>query len=197
MKFFRLPETDEEKRRVPPKQRIAKGFPILTDGESQTLSSEEWKLKIWTSDQSHIWDYEQLLEFESEHFTADFHCVTHWSKLDVTWTGVRVLKLLEKFELRPIEKFAMVHCYGGYTTNLRLEDLLKPSSFLAYELNQKALPAERGGPVRLVVPHLYAWKSAKWISGIEILDQEQLGYWEQNGYHRRGDPWQQERYSHP
>ena len=197
MKFFRLPETDEEKRRVPPKQRVANGFPILTDGESQAISKHDWQLKIWTEAQSHTWDFEGLLAFPQENFTADFHCVTHWSKLNVRWTGVRLHHLLEHLDVGHSETYALVHCFGGYSTNLLLADLMAPSSFLAHQLNDEALPPERGGPVRLVVPHLYAWKSAKWISGIELLKEEKLGYWEQNGYHRRGDPWQQERYSHP
>ena len=195
MKFFRLPETDEEKQRVPPKQRLAKGFPVLTVGKTPIVNSDNWHFEVWTGRTTKSWDYEALLALPSDEFKADFHCVTHWSKLDVEWRGVKVQYFLDTLDLKPAEKYVLVHCYGGYTTNLLLADLNR--GFLAYELNHEPLSPDRGGPVRLVVPHLYAWKSAKWIRGVEVLTEEKLGYWEEKGYHRRGDPWEQERYSHP
>jgi DMSO/TMAO reductase YedYZ molybdopterin-dependent catalytic subunit len=128
-------------------------------------------------------------------FTADFHCVTTWSKLDVTWTGVRVTDFLREVDLDPAAVHVMQHCYGGYTTNIALDDLMRDENFFAHTLVGEPLPADHGGPLRLVVPHLYAWKSAKWINGLEFLDQPALGFWERNGYHHRGDPWAVQRYS--
>jgi DMSO/TMAO reductase YedYZ molybdopterin-dependent catalytic subunit len=128
-------------------------------------------------------------------FTADFHCVTTWSKLDVTWRGVRVTDLMAQLAVEPAAAHVMLHCYGGYTTNLALADFNRPENFLAHTLFGEPLPAEHGGPMRLVVPHLYAWKSAKWISGLEFLADPALGFWERNGYHHRGEPWAEERYS--
>lgn len=194
MKHFREPETPEEKARVPPRQRLAKGFPVLTYGESPQITSEDWQLKIWGAAEPLTWHWDDLMAQTQHEFQADFHCVTHWSKLDVSWRGVKIVDLMDGLTLSPDAKFALIHCYGGYTTNLPLADLVHPGVFLAHTLNGEPLPRARGGPVRLVVPHLYAWKSAKWISGIEFLTTEKLGFWEQNGYHRRGDPWQQERY---
>lgn len=197
MKYFRNPETKEEKQRVPPRQRLANGFPVLTYGETPQISKTDWRLDIWGEVEPLSWDWSDLMAQPQHDFQADFHCVTHWSKLDVAWTGVKVSDLMGCLTLFPNAKFLLIHCYGGYTTNLPLADFSHPGVFLAHTLDGQPLPAERGGPVRLVVPHLYAWKSAKWIIGIEVLASEQLGFWEQNGYHRRGDPWHQERYDHP
>ena len=198
MKHFRYPNTPDEKKRVPPRQRIANGFPVLTYGESPKVSQADWELKIWGEvDETMTFKWADLMDFPQHDFLADFHCVTHWSKLDVLWRGVKVSDLMDGLPLWKDVEFSLIHCYGGYTTNLMLSDLLDESVFLAHQLNGASLPAERGGPVRLIVPHLYAWKSAKWIKGIEILGEEQLGFWEENGYHRRGDPWGQERYDVP
>ena len=195
MKHFRNPETPEEKTRVPPRQRLANGFPVLTYGETPTISQEDWTLKLWGEVAPQTFQWADLKRWPPYDFTADFHCVTHWSKLDVHWQGVKISDFMTQVSLTPRAKYVLIHCTGGYTTNLRIEDFVHPNTFLAYTLNGEALPSDRGGPVRLVVPHLYAWKSAKWISGLEFLAEEKLGFWEENGYHRRGDPWQQERYS--
>jgi len=130
-----------------------------------------------------------------QNFTADFHCVTTWSKLDVKWTGIAVPDFLATLQIEPSASYVMLHCFGDYTTNLTLEDFNRPENFFAYTLYGEPLPDDHGGPMRVVVPHLYAWKSAKWISGIEFLSQENLGFWERNGYHRRGEPFAEERYS--
>jgi DMSO/TMAO reductase YedYZ molybdopterin-dependent catalytic subunit len=128
-------------------------------------------------------------------FTADFHCVTTWSKLDVKWRGVRVLDFFKAIEVDPQAAHVMQHSYGGYTTNIAIEDLAREENFFAHTLFDEPLPAEHGGPMRLVVPHLYAWKSAKWINGLEFLKEMSLGFWERNGYHERGEPFAEERYS--
>jgi DMSO/TMAO reductase YedYZ molybdopterin-dependent catalytic subunit len=128
-------------------------------------------------------------------FTADFHCVTRWSKLDVKWKGIKITDLIKAIELKPQATHVMQHCYGGYTTNLSLEDFIRKENFLAHTLDDRPLAPEHGGPMRSIVPHLYAWKSAKWINGLEFLDRDELGFWERNGYHRRGEPWAEERYA--
>jgi DMSO/TMAO reductase YedYZ molybdopterin-dependent catalytic subunit len=135
------------------------------------------------------------MDLPQHDFTADFHCVTRWSKLDVQWRGVKVTDVMAAIEVEPIATHIMQHCYGGYTTNLPLADFLQPENFFAHTLFGEPLPVEHGGPLRLVVPHLYAWKSAKWINGLEFLDRNESGFWERNGYHDRGEPWAEERYS--
>jgi DMSO/TMAO reductase YedYZ molybdopterin-dependent catalytic subunit len=194
VKHFRRPETHEASR-VPPGQKLANGFPVLTYGETPQVSTENWQLKIWGLAVPITIDWSELMAMPQASFSTDFHCVTHWSRLDVQWRGVKVSDLMHQVQLDPKAKFVMLHCEGGYTTNLTLEDFLKAENFFAHTLSDEPLPAAHGGPVRLVVPHLYGWKSAKWINGLEFLIQEALGFWEVNGYHRRGDPWADERYS--
>ncbi len=193
-KFFQKP-SPELQHRVPPGQHLAKGFPVLTYGETPDIQTDDWQLKVWGSAQAKTFGWSDLMTLPQSDFTADFHCVTTWSKLDVQWTGIKVVDLMSQIEIAPETQHVMLHCYGGYTTNLALEDFIREENFLAHTLFGDPLPAEHGGPMRLVVPHLYAWKSAKWINGLEFLSQEELGFWERNGYHRRGEPWAEERYS--
>lgn len=194
MKFFSKPGPDTADR-VPPGQHLASGFPVLTYGETPSISQAEWGLRVWglAAEQQFTWQDFQALPQAS--FTADFHCVTTWSKLDVQWQGVKVTDLMAVLEVDPSAAHVMLHCYGGYTTNLALADFVRAENFFAHTLFDQPLPAEHGGPMRLVVPHLYAWKSAKWISGLEFLAEQELGFWERNGYHERGEPWAEERYS--
>lgn len=193
-KFFQKPGP-ELKDRVPPGQHLAKGFPVLTYGQTPTIDTDNWELKVWGHAQSITLGWADLMAMPQSNFTADFHCVTTWSKLDVQWTGVKVTDFMQHVELDPNAAHVMEHCYGGYTTNIALDDFVRDENFFAHTLFGEPLPADHGGPLRLVVPHLYAWKSAKWINGLEFLDTEELGFWERNGYHRRGEPWAEERYS--
>jgi DMSO/TMAO reductase YedYZ molybdopterin-dependent catalytic subunit len=193
-KFFSKPTPDVQDR-VPPGQHLASGFPVLTYGSTPKISQEEWQFKIWGCAAETTLTWADVMAMPQTEFTADFHCVTTWSKLDVKWTGVRVTDFLRQVELDPTAVHVMQHCYGGYTTNIALDDLLRDENFFAHTLFGDPLPPEHGGPLRLVVPHLYAWKSAKWINGLEFLDRPALGFWERNGYHHRGDPWAVERYS--
>ncbi len=192
-KYFRKPNTSE-KQRVPPDQHLANRFPVLTYGETPQVASEDWQLKVWglVKEQTFIWS--DILALPQTTFITDFHCVTHWSKLDVSWVGFAVSDFMQLVDLEPSVTHVMQHCYGGYTTNLTLDDFLQEQTFLAHTLDGQPLPVEHGGPLRLVVPHLYAWKSGKWINGLEFLDHEKLGFWEANGYHRRGALWAEERY---
>lgn len=193
-KFFEKPAPDQGDR-VPPGQHLAKRFPVLSCSETPEVSTDTWSLKIWGTVSPKSFTWEEIMALPQSDFTADFHCVTRWSKLDVTWTGIKISDLMATVGLEPTTSHVMFHCYGDYTTNLTLEDFLKPENFLAHTLEGEPLPPDHGGPMRVVVPHLYAWKSAKWINGIQFLDHEELGFWEANGYHKRGEPWAEERYA--
>ena len=193
-KFFSKPTSDQSDR-VPPKQHLSKGFPVLTYGETPQVSIEDWQLKVWGLVQPKTFSWSEMMAMPKSNFTADFHCVTHWSKLDVQWTGIKVTDFMQFVEVDPQAIHIMEHCYGGYTTNISIEDFLREENFFAYQVFDEPLSADHGGPLRLVVPHLYAWKSGKWINGLEFLDHEELGFWELNGYHKRGEPWAEERYS--
>lgn len=193
-KFFEKPGP-EMGDRVPPGQHLAKGFPVLTYGDTPAIDTADWKLKVWGLAKDVTFSWSDLMAMPQSTFTADFHCVTTWSKLDVQWVGVKVLDFMRHVEVEPQAAHVMAHCSGGYTTNIALDDFLREENFFAHTLFDEPLPAEHGGPLRLVVPHLYAWKSAKWINELEFLEKEELGFWERNGYHRRGDPWAVERYS--
>lgn len=192
-KFFQKPGAEHE--RVPPGQYLAKGFPVLTYGETPQITAETWQLRIWGLAKPATFNWSDFMALPQNHFTADFHCVTRWSKLDVKWTGIKVTDFMSLLEVDASATHLMEHCYGGYTTNISLTDFARPENFFAHQVFGEPLSAEHGGPMRLVVPHLYAWKSAKWINGLEFLNHEELGFWERNGYHRRGEPWAEERYS--
>jgi DMSO/TMAO reductase YedYZ molybdopterin-dependent catalytic subunit len=159
------------------------------------VNTETWQFRVWGLAKEKTFTWSDFMNLPQNEFTADFHCVTRWSKLDVKWTGVKVTDFMGAIDLDSSATHVMEHCYGGYTTNISLDNFLREENFFAHTLSGEPLSAEHGGPMRLIVPHLYAWKSAKWINGLEFLDREELGFWEVNGYHRRGEPWAEERYS--
>jgi DMSO/TMAO reductase YedYZ molybdopterin-dependent catalytic subunit len=193
-KFFSKPDPSQGDR-VPPGQHLAKRFPVLTYGDTPSINTQDWELRVWGLAAEKTWTWDEVMALPHDDFTQDFHCVTRWSKLDVRWQGIKIADLMEQIDLNPAATHVMQHCYGGYATNLPLADFAKETSFLAFALEGEPLPPEHGGPMRSVIPHLYGWKSAKWINGLEFLDADRPGFWEKNGYHRRGDPWQEERYS--
>lgn len=193
-KYFKKPGS-EHGDRVPPGQRLATGFPVLTYGDTPHVDRANWQFRVWGLAQEKTFSWDDFMAMPQSEFTADFHCVTTWSKLDVKWIGVKVTDFMNAIEIDPKAVHVMEHCYGGYTTNIAMEDFVREENFFAHTLFGEPLPADHGGPMRLVVPHLYAWKSAKWINGLEFLAKEDLGFWERNGYHHRGDPWKEERYS--
>ena len=194
MKFFEKPSAALADR-VPPGQHLAKGFPVLTYGDTPQISTDDWQFTVSGLAENKTFSWQDFMNMPQSEFTADFHCVTTWSKLDVKWRGVKVTDFLKEVNVDLQAMHVMEHCYGGYTTNLAFEDFAREENFFAHTLFDEPLPAEHGGPMRLVVPHLYAWKSAKWINGLEFLEDMALGFWEKNGYHKRGEPFAEERYS--
>ena len=157
------------------------------------MPTDRWEFTVSTeAGQKHTWSWQQLIELPAEKITTDIHCVTKWSKLRTRWKGVSLDVLLEDVETAA--DFALVHSYGGYTTNLPLEDLLDGQAWIAYRYDDDDLTPEHGGPARLLVPHLYFWKSAKWVRGIQLLLEDEPGFWETAGYHDYGDPWREQRY---
>ena len=193
-KFFKKPN-EEQSDRVPPGQYLTKGFPVLTYGQTPQVSIETWQFKVWGLAKEVTFSWADFMALPQQQFTADFHCVTRWSKLDVKWTGIKVTEFMKLIEVDSKAIHVMEHCYGAYTTNIAMSDFLKEENFFAHTVFDEPLSAEHGGPMRLVVPHIYAWKSAKWINGLEFLAKEELGFWERNGYNSRGEPWAEERYS--
>ena len=179
--------------RLPPGQYLTPDFPVLSAGPTPHVPLEAWALTVTTEDGAQrSWSWPQLMALPAESVTVDIHCVTRWSKLDSEWRGVSLDTILA--EVDTAADFAMVHSYGGYTTNLPLEDLLDGKAWVAFAYDGEDLVPQHGGPARLLVPHLYFWKSAKWVRGIELLLDDAPGFWEQLGYHDYGDPWREQRY---
>jgi DMSO/TMAO reductase YedYZ molybdopterin-dependent catalytic subunit len=180
---------------VPPGQVVTTKFPVLTYGATPRFDPERWDFRLWGLVENPVrWTYDEFMALPKVCIVADFHCVTTWSRLDNRWEGVHIREVMRCVRLRPDARFAMVHCDGGYTTNLSLEALVDDDVLLAYRHDEKELPPEHGGPLRLVVPKRYAWKSAKWVRSVEFMAEDRPGFWEQNGYHMHGDPWKEERY---
>jgi DMSO/TMAO reductase YedYZ molybdopterin-dependent catalytic subunit len=185
-----------DQHRVPPGQRLVTNFPVLHAGSVMQVERESWRLTVTGLVGSPFTiDWNGLLAFPAEEQISDIHCVTGWTKLDTRWKGVRVSRLLEGLEVSPQAHHSVIHAKGGWTTNLPLEELLGDDVLVAYEYDGRPIVAEHGGPVRLLVPRLYFWKSAKWLQGIELTADQRLGYWERLGYHELGDPWLEQRYS--
>ena len=179
--------------RLPPGQYLTHDFPVLSAGPTPVVSRDEWTFTVRTEDgDRRAWSWAELTALPVEEVTVDIHCVTRWSRLDTVWRGVSLDALLEDVE--SAADFALVHSHGGYTTNLPLEDLLDGQAWIAFEHDGDDLSPEHGGPARLLVPHLYFWKSAKWVTRLELMERDRPGFWEQNGYHDRGDPWLEQRY---
>ena len=180
--------------RLPPGQYLVNDFPVLSTGPTPHLSQSEWTFSISgeVDDEKH-WTWEEFRELPSETITKDIHCVTKWSKLDTTWEGVSLDTLLAQVD--SAADYAMAFCDGGYTTNIPLDDLTGGQAWLAFAYGGQALEPEHGGPARLLVPHLYLWKSAKWVRGLQLMTEDSPGFWETYGYHMYGDPWQEKRYS--
>ena len=179
--------------RVPPGQYVTHDFPVLSAGPTPHVPTETWTLSIVGDvEEEATYSWDELLALPHETVTRDIHCVTKWSKLDTAWTGISLDTLLEP--AGPSGEFLSISSYDGYTTNLPLEDVLDGKAWIAFAYDDEPLEAEHGGPARLLVPHLYFWKSAKYVAGLRLLDHDEQGFWERNGYHDRGDPWLEQRY---
>jgi DMSO/TMAO reductase YedYZ molybdopterin-dependent catalytic subunit len=179
--------------KLPPGQYLTHDFPVLSAGPTPRIPTERWEFVITgETGETWRWSWNGLLALPAETPTVDIHCVTKWSKLGTTWRGVSLDTLFADVETSA--DFALVLSYGGYTTNLPVEDLLEGKAWIAYEYDGADLPSEHGGPARLLVPHLYFWKSAKWVRGIQLLTDDEPGFWETAGYHNYGDPWREQRY---
>src|SRR5262245_12087550 len=179
--------------RVPPGQYLVQDFPVLSAGPTPTISLTQWNFAITGEiDEPRSWTWEEFRALPSERITQDIHCVTKWSKLDTVWEGVSVDVLLDGVETAA--EYVLAYSYGGYTTNLPLEEVTGGRAWVAYAYDGAPLEPEHGGPARLLVPHLYLWKSAKWVRGLELLAQDKPGFWEGFGYHNYGDPWREQRY---
>ncbi len=178
---------------LPPGQYLTEDFPVLSAGPTPRVPLETWQFGVTTeAGASRTWSWADMMGLPSETPTVDIHCVTKWSKLGTEWRGVSVDVLMEDVETAA--DFVLVHSYGGYTTNLPLEDLLDGKAWVVYEYDGEPLEPEHGGPARLLVPHLYFWKSAKWVRGIQLTLDDEPGFWESAGYHNYGDPWREQRY---
>jgi DMSO/TMAO reductase YedYZ molybdopterin-dependent catalytic subunit len=191
--FFGRRREGADSSRVPPGQSVITDFPVLSAGPTPHTPEAEWSFGIdGEVEQSVSWTWREFLGLPREQFTVDIHCVTQWSKLDTRWSGVSIDKLLEG--VTPRSEFVTAWSDGGYTTNLALEDMTNGRAWIVYAFDGKSLEAEHGGPARLLVPHLYLWKSAKWVRGLRFTASDQPGFWEGFGYHNHGDPWLEQRY---
>ena len=184
---------DVDPSRLPPGQYLTRDFPVLSAGPTPRMPLESWTFAIEGEvDQPRSWTWEELTGLEAEEVTVDIHCVTKWSKLDTVWEGVAVDTLLDGVETDGA--FVTAFSDGGYTTNVPLADLVDGKAWVAFAYGGAPLAPEHGGPARLLVPHLYFWKSAKWVRGLEIMPRDRPGFWESLGYHDYGDPWREQRY---
>jgi DMSO/TMAO reductase YedYZ molybdopterin-dependent catalytic subunit len=182
--------------RLPQGQVLTKKWPVLTYGETPAADLTTWTFRCFGQvEQPGSWSWQEFLQLPRVAITSDIHCVTRWSRYENRWEGVALSEILRRVRVRPEAVAVMVHADPDYTTNVLLSDLLDDDVLLAIKHDGKDLPAEHGGPCRLVVPRLYFWKSAKWVRGLEFLDFNAPGFWEVNGYHLRADPWKEERYS--
>ena len=184
-------QTDQK---LPPGQYLVTDFPVLSAGPTPRVDTGSWELRITSeSGQVHSWNWAEFRALPSEDITVDIHCVTKWSKLDTMWEGVSLDVLLGAVEYDA--RYVLAFSDGGYTTNLPVADLLGGKAWVAFGYGGGPLGAEHGGPARLLVPHLYFWKSAKWVRGLQLRDTDVPGFWENYGYNMYGDPWREQRYA--
>ncbi|RIX50604.1 sulfite oxidase-like oxidoreductase [Paenibacillus nanensis] len=193
----KLPDVPAELRhRVPPGQTVTERFPILHEGTVPAYELNNWSLRLFGEvEKERSFSFQELLELPQVKIVCDIHCVTRWSKLDTEWEGVRLVDLLPLIGVKPEAKHVMIHADPNYETNVPLEDLMRDNVILAHRYNGEPLTDKHGWPLRLIVPHLYFWKSAKWVRGIELMLENRNGYWERNGFHHYADPFKEQRFS--
>jgi DMSO/TMAO reductase YedYZ molybdopterin-dependent catalytic subunit len=181
--------------KLPPGQTLTDKFPVLTYGETPAVTTADWRFRVWGRvGAEKVWTWDEFMALPQTTLRADFHCVTHWSRFDDEWTGVLFNDLLQHCGALPDARAVMQHAYGGYTTNLTLDVMVREDVIFAHSLNGAPLPREHGGPMRVVTPRRYAWKGAKWVNGLEFLSEDRPGFWEMNGYSNTADPWTEERF---
>jgi DMSO/TMAO reductase YedYZ molybdopterin-dependent catalytic subunit len=189
------PDTLRENR-VPPGQKLTKNWPVLHYGNTPTIDTSKWTFKISGRVRKEItFSYDEFIALPRVRVFSDIHCVTTWSKLDNTWEGPSSESIFKIADTLDNAHFVIVHGYGGFTTNLSLPDFLENDVLFTLTHEGEPLSPGHGFPVRLIVPRLYFWKSAKWVTGIQFVEKDVPGFWESNGYHNHGDPWKEERYS--
>ena len=191
-RLSRAPAAGGRPERLPPGQYVMDDFPVLSAGPTPHTPLDQWTFSVVGGDER-SWTWDEFRALPAEKLTTDIHCVTRWSKFDTTWEGVSVDTLLADVEHEAA--YVLAFSDGGYTTNLPLEDVTGGKAWVAYGYDGEPLDPEHGGPARLLVPHLYFWKSAKWVRGLELRDDDEPGFWESYGYHNYGDPWREQRYS--
>ncbi len=186
----------QSSKSIPPGQYVVQDFPVLSAGPTPRTPLDQWSFTLqYESETLAEWNWTDFVALPQTKITVDIHCVTKWSKLDTTWEGFSVDTLLEIAGFDPPTDYVMAYCDGDYMTNLPLEDLMDGKGMVGLRYEGEALPAEHGGPARLFVPHLYFWKSEKWIRGLRFMDSDEPGFWEGYGYHIYGDPWREQRYA--
>jgi DMSO/TMAO reductase YedYZ molybdopterin-dependent catalytic subunit len=187
---------DKVSGRVPPGQTLTEGFPVLHYGSVPYYNDmSKWDFRVFgLVDEEVTISHKDFMALPKREFKNDIHCVTTWSKLDNVWEGIPVSEVMKRVKLKPEAKFVMLHAEHGFTTNLPLEDFMRDTSFFGLRHNGQLLTPDHGYPVRMVVPHLYFWKSAKWLRGLEFMVNDKPGFWERNGYHMYGDPFKEQRY---
>ncbi len=186
---------DRDPDRLPPGQYRTFDFPVLSAEPTPSIPLDRWSLTIQSSDhRGHTWNWAEFAALPHEDVVSDIHCVTRWSKFETRWRGVSFDTIVDALPW-PVEGWVMAHCHGGYTTNIALADLVDGRGWIADTYDGEPLPPEHGGPARLLVPHLYFWKSAKWVRRLRVMPTDAPGFWESRGYHMHGDPWTEQRYS--
>jgi len=181
--------------RVPPGQSVTSDFPVLSATPTEHVKLETWSFTLKVGPKPvKSWTWAQFNALPQTGFTRDIHCVTKWSKLDTAWRGVLIDDVLDDADLEPPTQFTLAHSFGGYATNVPIADLVGGKAMVALQYNGRPLTPDHGGPARLLVPHLYFWKSAKWLSGLQFTPKDEPGFWETRGYHMYGDPWREQRF---
>ncbi len=191
-----ISEDTRRENRIPPGQHGIKAWPVLHAGGVQNIDTSKWTFRIFgLLEKEKELNHEEFMSLPKTKVFSDIHCVTTWSKLNNLWEGVSSSTIKELVDILPEAKYVMIHASGNFTTNLSMEDFFEPDVLFATNHNEIPLNSKHGAPVRLVVPKLYFWKSAKWVTGIEFIEEDKPGFWESNGYHMHGDPWKEERYN--
>lgn len=182
--------------RVPPGQSVTDGFPVLSATATPHIPLDQWTFTLKVGPKPVAsWNWEQFNALPQTQLTRDIHCVTKWGKLDTVWEGVSIDALLAAASLEPPTRYTLAHSYGGYSTNVPVADLIDGKSLIALRYDGQPLEPSHGGPARLLVPHLYFWKSAKWVNGLQFTQRDEAGFWELRGYHMYGDPWREQRFA--